>query len=119
MTQFIQRALLIVTEAARPVQRVRWTQLGPAGAAEFSTFTAPLSADGSEPPTHYGAASAWTADMQTSLMQGDNTGLVYYIVNPQGFLRFTNSPTAGNGELFTWQDALADMGLEAALPPGL
>lgn len=118
MTQYKHRAFLIVTEAERPTQRIRWTSLAPAGPAEAATFTAPLSADGFEPVTHFGASSAFTGAMQRSLVEGNNMGLMYYVVNPPGILRFTNSPVVQIGTAFTWADALADMGLQPAMPPG-
>ena len=118
MTKYIHRAFLIVNNARRKGQRKRWKRLGPAGEAEARTFTAPLSADGSLPATHFGASSAFTAAMRETLSSGNDLGLTYYVIDEQAVLRFTNSKTTREGSAFTWEDALVDMGLQPAGPVG-
>lgn len=116
-TRWQHRLIMIIPAAERDADNAAHTLHWPGGDAEAATFRVELSATGLPPATHYGAATSATdalwAAMQALIEAGQYPGIQWYRLDRNvSILLETNSATATTGELWTWQDALDDMGLK-------
>lgn len=83
-----------------------------------NTFGVPLSADGSEPATHYGCSMLSTEQMRQSMegAQGVITSVKWWRLDPTTeTLQATNTEHGTIGEILTRQQALDALGLSGVL----
>jgi hypothetical protein len=113
-TKWIHRLFIFVpageTENANAGHTLYW----PEGEGERLTFAVPLSADGAPPVTHYGTNTAGTAllsDTYRDLLNSISPNAIWYLLDMDGDFLLATNGAAEIGIGFSWDLALADMGL--------
>ena len=79
-TQWIHRINIIAPADDTAALNALWTIVAPNGDAEVNTFGVPLSADGQEPPTHYGISTAATEIMRLLIVDTYADELAHCVV---------------------------------------
>ena len=115
-TAWIHRLIIIVPEASAETGNGLWTTLFGED-ADDQTFGVPLSADGMDAATHRGCNTAATEAMKARVddfvAANDIPGLAYYRIEPDELILLEQvGGTAEIGQPFSWEEALADQGLQ-------
>ena len=122
-TNWLYREMIIIPAVASGLLNAIWTCIGPGVEGEIRTFGVALSVDGCEPTTHHACSTAATQEMHdliTEHLAREETAAIRYVVDAatETLLEQTNGQ-ATPGQPWTWEQALADSGLQLVQQEGI
>jgi hypothetical protein len=101
MGNWTHRINVIAPAADKSALNALWTVIAPEGDSEANSFGVPLSADGSNPTTHYGISTAATDEMRMLITETFAEELSGCVVSVQDYT------------LNDWETLLQNNGLQA------
>ena len=113
------RLVVIVPVASKPAAEQAARAINSTGADyEGDAFTMPLSADGSEPNTHYGLYTSATDEMVTAMATAlpSLPGVQFWRHGVDGELQASNV-TEPTGQAWGWDQSIAAAGLVPVVTP--
>lgn len=119
MSEWKWRIVVVVTAASKPAAEQAARAINSTGPDyEGEAFTVPLSADGSEPPTHWGLYTSATDEMVSAMASAlpQIQGVAYWRHGIDGDLQASNV-TEASGQSWGWDESLAAVGLMVLIPP--
>lgn len=119
-TDWLYRLIIITTIDDAEIIRNIWTMVAPEGDSEYSSFGVELSEYGDEPATHYGSSTSARLEMFAKMQEFTDLGIInpawYRFDYDSDVLMEQRNGTAEIGSPLTWDEALADQGLQIIQP---